>query len=185
MGSCFISLSNYVKADYSNNIKEENIYVINNKEIEQSYPLPLYDTEIIKEANNAGYIKEIIPVYSTTTMLYIFDNFVTGKTETISFWELPYNNNVEILIGNRPINKEVVIGKALADQIIAAYKLSENSYELLLGLEINSYKICGIAENDTNSVYINPVVLYSGNKNLSRTNSNDIQNYNNYKDSLI
>lgn len=182
MGSCFISLSNYVKTDYSNNIKEENIYVINNKEIEQSYPLPLYDTEIIKEANNAGYIEEIIPVYSTTTMLYISDNFVTGKTETISFWELPYNNNVEILIGNRPINKEVVIGKALADQIIAAYKLSKNSYELLLGLEINSYKICGIAENDANSVYINPVILYSGNKNLSRTNSNDIQNYNNYKD---
>ena len=182
MGSCFISLSNYVKTDYSNNIKEEDVYVINNKEIEQSYPLPLYDIDIIKEANNEGLIDEIIPVYPTTTSIYIADNFITGKIETVSFYELPYNNEVEILCGTRPTNKKVVIGKSLADQIIAAYKLREDSYESLLGLEINSYKICGIAKNDTNSVYVNPVVLYSGYKNLERTNVNEIKNYNNYKD---
>ena len=165
LGTVFINLGTFVTIDYSNIIDEENTYVIVDENTEYDENYPLNDPQIYKDALDNNIIKDLSPIGKYYVYINFQENYVFYESHEVSFWGLPYTNDVKLLVGNRPYKYDCVIGKKFADELISLFQLGEDDYEMLIGKEIPLYpdtlKISGIAENNSKAIYVNNTLFQS------------------------
>lgn len=165
LGTVFINLGNFVTIDYSTIIDETNTFVVIDKNTEYGSEYPINESNVYEDALKDNVIKDIYPVRTYNEYIIFQENYVFYETHQVSFWGLPYNNDIKLLLGNRPYSFECVIGKKFADELITLYQFQEEDYEKLLGKELPLYpdtlKIVGIAESDSKAVYVNNTLFSS------------------------
>ena len=165
LGTVFINLGTFVTIDYIRIIDEENTYVIVDENTEYDENYPLNDPQIYKDALDNNIIKDLSPIGKYYVYINFQENYVFYESHEVSFWGLPYTNDIKLLVGNRPYKYDCVIGKKFADELITLFQLGEDDYEMLIGKEIPLYpdtlKISGIAENNSKAIYVNNTLFQS------------------------
>ena len=161
VGTCFINLNNlmYVNTD---DITKDNVgsVVVTDQTIYDNY-VPSNNYNLYLEAFEEGIIDEIIPYSHIESYVRFEENFVFGESHTIKHWIYSYNSDMKLICGSRPYNEEIVIGKELADKLITIYGYKNRDYQKLLGMMFNNRIISGVAEKETDSLYVNPITIYN------------------------
>lgn len=161
VGTCFINLNNlmYVNTD---DITKDNLgsVVVTDQTIYDDF-VPSNNYNLYLEAFEEGIIDEIIPYSHLGSYIRFEENFIFGESHQVNHWIYAYNSNMKLVAGTRPYNDEIVMGKALADKLITIYGYKNGDYQKLLGMMFDYRVISGVAEKETDSLYVNPISIYN------------------------
>ncbi len=172
IGIAAINLTKYSYPDLSAVYGDPNVYVTMEEDDYERYICPEQNTTVLTSGYEAGYIKEIIPIQLFSGQLTIKTNYIQSIRCDISAFIAAYHNDLELIMGSKPNNAEVVISKKLADEVVTEFNVD---YDNLLNRTIydyyNEYKIVGIADSDEYFIYANPINLYNINSRFERIDS--------------
>lgn len=181
IGNCFVNLGKFTHVNQSEITNDFIGQVVTNKKTVYEPFAPNNDNNLYSDAFEEGLVDTIVPFSNETAYITFKDNFVFHEEHMVNNWGYPYQDDLKVIVGKRPYNNQIVIGTKLADMLLDIYGYGKNDYNKLLGLEYNGYLISGVVENDTMSVYYNPMLIYYGVKQNSRNDFHMIGNLNNYE----
>lgn len=171
IGTCFINFGKFNYVSYEEVTKDKIGQVYTSVNTEFNTIAPLNDQMMFLDAVEAGVVDKIIPFSYENYRFRYRENFVFSEDYEFNYWLYPYQDNLKIIAGSKPNNNFVVIGKLLADKLIDIYSYGKANYQAVIGLKFDNYTICGVVENETMSLYLNPILMYSTLKDNSRGNT--------------
>ncbi len=152
-GICAISLSNAINVDENRVNADPNYYTLSTKD----YWSWEEDSVTLKRALENGYISNIQMVSSNYTRFVKKINFVEEISYHVSVRTLYFNDNLTLICGSAPTKEDIVISKAVADDLLNEFSLYYSTYEDLIGLNIDNSNgiITGVVDNPYKLLYMN------------------------------
>lgn len=152
MAFSMISFTKYINVDTSAFPNEE-LQVINSKDNENFSATPYYSSSVVIDALDKGYIEDVYEYKMFNSNFKYAFNSKRKKNVTISSYAFRYSLSSKLLYGMAPeTEKEIVIGKELADTIVQS--IEGLDYKQILNQKLGNYTITGISANKTRSIYV-------------------------------
>lgn len=170
IGVAVINLNNYAYVDVTNVYPDSRVYVTMKEDEYDNAICPYQNINLLTSAIDNGYIKELIPINLWTGLLSFNINHIQSIQSYLSGYIVPYDNQLNLLVGTIPNNFEIAISKKVADEFFINNEL-EIDYNLLLNRLIylsQEYKIVGIVDSDDYCLYTNIVNAYNIDASLIR-----------------
>ena len=182
IGSCFINLSKFAYIDQTG-ITDDNLgQVVTNISTTYNELSPINDKDVYMSIFEEGLIEEIIPFAYQSYYLEFKENFIFSERQEFNYWKYPYQDDIKIIYGNRPVNNQMLAGKLLADKIIEAYGYDKGDYNKIIGISFDGCVISGVVDKQTMTAYYNPVIMYLDNSDYTRGDVYSIGSYQYYTD---
>ncbi|MCI5744760.1 MAG: ABC transporter ATP-binding protein/permease [Erysipelotrichaceae bacterium] len=164
MALCSISYQSYSTID-DTNFSSENVTYLFDDELDSYENMQPHAS--VSSLNNLIDEEVITDIYYCDgyylSLNYQY-NSIRKKNVDLRFFAYPYClSSSSLLCGKEPFENQVVIGKSLADYLLSSLNIKNGNYDSLINAKINhfyknqTYDICGVSKNETNSVYFDDV----------------------------
>lgn len=170
---CTITFANTKYINFDNVYPFDDIYVINNDKTIQNEIIPEYKKKVLIEAYKNGHIDEIVPFDIIQQYVYFDVNFIETVSCYVNTTIVAYPFEMELELGKKPENNEIVLGKALAEKMLNDLAINKD-FDFLLGYSLGGYKIVGISACDSMLAYVNFAKIYNPNVHFTRIDQNAI-----------
>ena len=150
---CAISISNAIKVDESRISADESYSTLYYGGERYIYD----DGDELRANLKSGAISSVQRVYESYSDFSYKINYVEEHRYSTSYYELYYNSDVNrLLYGTEPRGEDVAVSLALADELLAEFGDSLNSYEDLFSLTVyyGDSRLVGIVDGDYRMAYI-------------------------------
>ena len=182
IGVCFVNLGKFTHIVYTDVTKDVVGQVVTTPISNLNTLVPDNEKDVYLDAYDEGLINNVIPFAYSRYSFAFEENFIFNKYLDLDVWSFPYQDDLVLIAGNRPYGKEIVIGKALADELISNLGYDKKDYDSIIGYELYTNTICGVTDKDTMSLYYNPIDLYFNAYSNNRNNNIMINCLNYYLD---
>lgn len=182
IGVCFVNVGKFTHIVYTDVTKDNVGQVVTTPISNLNTLAPENEKDVYLDAFDEGLINNVIPFYYDDYNISFKENFIFTTYHDLDIWSFPYQDDFVLLAGNRPYGKEIVVGKALADELINILGYSKKDYNSVIGYKHYEYTISGVVDKDTMSFYYNPVNLYYNNSSNYRNTGIMIDCLNYYLD---
>lgn len=149
---CSISISNAISVDENRICADTKYSQLTTGSIYDFFE----DSEILREALQKGYISNVQSLCYNYTNIVKKINFIEELSYQDSIQYLYYHDNLNLICGSKPTEKDVVISKAVADKLLDSFSSYYSSYEELIGLSLDNGDgvIVGVVDNPYKMLYV-------------------------------